>query len=151
MSNEDNKKPINPKREKLILLSAQASELREEFINNAVSEKQAEFYAEKPLNYYLLNHIYQTDGATEFNTFKQWKEQGRTIKKGSTAFAIWGQPIRPKVKSETKEEEQDEYKYFPMCYLFSNLQLVEPEAKGYERPSQHAQVEETEPLTLEYI
>jgi len=148
MSNEDNKKPINPNRETLIAVSNQAKEIKDLMMQTAVSVAQAEFFEAKTLNYFILNHVYQTNGATEFNTFNQWKNQGRTIKKGAKAYAIWGQPIYPKNKPQVETEtEGDEYKYFPICYLFSDLQLVEPEAKGYERPSEKVEINEPIDLT----
>lgn len=58
-------------------------------------------------------------GATEFKTFKQWKKDGKSVKKGESAFAVWG---RPK-ESEDNDEEQD-FKYWPMCYLFNDTQVA---------------------------
>lgn len=75
-----------------------------------------------------LLQIYDKDqGATcEYNTFNQWKEKGYTIKKGVHAFCVWGQPRNV---SQTPEgaTEPEEYKYWPVCYLFSDLQVIKPE------------------------
>lgn len=62
----------------------------------------------------------------DYNTFHQWKEKGFTILKGAHAFCVWGQP---RTSSQTPEgsEEPEEYKYWPICYLFSELQVMKPE------------------------
>lgn len=131
---KDTQKPLNPKREALMQLSAQAVEFRINQIENAQNENEVLFWSSKTLNYIMLNHLYKTDGATEFNTFKQWKERGATIVKGQTAFVIWGQPLQPKEKK--KEEDQtdavEDYRYFPLCFLFSDKQVVFPVLKVQE-------------------
>jgi len=75
-----------------------------------------------------LLQLYDKDqGETcEYNTFHQWKEKGFTILKGVRAFCVWGQPRNA---SQTPEgsEEPEEYKYWPICYLFSELQVIKPE------------------------
>jgi hypothetical protein len=64
--------------------------------------------------------------ACEYNTFNQWKEKGYTIIKGVHAFCVWGQP---RTASQTPEgaTEPEEYKYWPICYLFSELQVINSE------------------------
>lgn len=122
-------KPKNPTREKLIDSSNQAKKLRSDMAEGATNENEAFFWASRTVNYILLNHMYPTDEATEFNTFKQWKEKGATIKKGSKAFAIWAQPIAGQKPDKKKEEgqEPDQYEYFPICFLFSNKQVITAE------------------------
>lgn len=87
------------------------------------------------VNEILLKLIYNTDGATEFNTFAQWKELGYTILKGSKAFVVWGQPRtgnekREETDNKQAEGEEDEYSFFPVCYLFSNKQVRKIEIAG---------------------
>lgn len=60
----------------------------------------------------------------EFNTFHQWKEKGFSIKKGSEAFVIWGKPRKVEAPDDS-ESDDDEYKYWPLCYLFSDQQVTE--------------------------
>jgi hypothetical protein len=74
-----------------------------------------------------LNEIYKEENPEikEFNTFNQWKKSGKTILKGAKAFLFWGQP-KEYAQQETDEnstEEEKKMKYFPVCYLFSNLQV----------------------------
>ncbi len=76
-----------------------------------------------------LIQLYAVDGHEVFNTFFQWKTLGKSIIKGSKAFAVWGSPHDVKshqqpVAAET-EGEEDEFKYWPLCYLFSNLQVTD--------------------------
>lgn len=128
-------KPVrkpNPKREALIAMSNAAKELRENMTQGATTENEALYWASRTVNFMLLNHMYETGGATEFNTFNQWKERGATIKKGETAFLIWGQPIgrqraeKAEAKGEPETDDSD-YEYFPLCYLFSDKQVITAE------------------------
>ena len=59
----------------------------------------------------------------EFKTFHQWKEEGATVRKGEKAYLIWGQPRRGEQVPEGSNEPE-EYKYWPMCYLFANTQVI---------------------------
>ncbi|MGB0521425.1 MAG: ArdC-like ssDNA-binding domain-containing protein [Flammeovirgaceae bacterium] len=70
------------------------------------------------VNEAIIEHYKQEGGHTTFNTLKQWNEAGRRIKKGSKAFVVWGSPKKTK-----RDEEDDEYSFFPLCYLFSDQQL----------------------------
>lgn len=82
-----------------------------------------------------LIYIYKSEnpGTTEFNTFNQWKDKGYVIVKGSKAFLVWGQPRQVSQVPEGAEEPE-EYKFWPICYLFANTQVVKPEpTKGPER------------------
>jgi hypothetical protein len=56
----------------------------------------------------------------EFKTFTMWKKEGRQIKKGSTAFLIWGRKLKIKVKDS---EEGEGFKFFPVCCLFADTQV----------------------------
>ena len=73
-----------------------------------------------------LIQIYSADGVhTAFKTFQQWKEEGKSVIKGEKAFSVWGSP-RKVANPEPEEGENDEFKYWPLCYLFSNAQVHEP-------------------------
>jgi len=115
------------KKEQLIALSLKAKDLRDEFTEQADTEADAFYWASRTVNFMLLYHVYETGGAQEFNTFKQWKEKGATVKKGEKAFLVWGQPVS-KQRQEDKEqpgeqEEEEDYSFFPVCYLFSEHQV----------------------------
>ncbi len=72
------------------------------------------------INKAILHH-YQTlhPDITEFNSFKQWISTGYKVKKGQKGFPIWTKPMQ---KGENNDTENP-YKFFGMCYLFSNLQV----------------------------
>jgi antirestriction protein ArdC len=75
-----------------------------------------------------LKNLYMEDNPdiNEFKTFKQWKEEGATVRKGEKAFLIWGQP-RKTEQTNDESEEPEEYKFWPICYLFANTQVVTAE------------------------
>jgi len=75
-----------------------------------------------------LKEIYEKSDSNieEFRTFWQWKDEGYTIKKGSKAFLIWGQPRKGSQVAEGSDEP-DEYSFWPLCYLFANTQVFRPE------------------------
>lgn len=94
-----------------------------------------------------LKEIYQETNPEieEFKTFWQWKEEGATVRKGQTAFLIWGQPRKgSQVPEGTTEPE--EYKYWPLCYLFANTQVYKPEP-ATEPETQHEPQPELETVS----
>ena len=72
-----------------------------------------------------LIQVYSADGEnTIFKSFQQWKEEGKFIIRGSKAFVVWGSPKKT-ARPEAEEGETDEFKYWPFCYIFSNIQVTE--------------------------
>lgn len=71
----------------------------------------------------------------EFRTFWQWKDSGYTIRKGAKAFLIWGQPRQGSQIAEGATEPE-EYKYWPLCYLFANTQVYKPEREQHSNNEQ---------------
>ena len=69
------------------------------------------------INGAIMELKYRKDGHEKFQTYNQWKEAGFQVKKGEKAFLLWAKP--------KQLDETEEGKFFPMVYLFSNLQ-VEP-------------------------
>lgn len=116
MSNDN----IKAKREELKALSAPFKMLIKEGAIGSINEGLANYYAS-------LGH-------TTLNSYKKWKEQGFQVKKGSSALLMWAEPkpISKGVEIKTPHtppkkdgKEEEEATFFPMAYLFSNLQ-VEP-------------------------
>lgn len=66
----------------------------------------------------------QNPDIKEFRTFNQWKKIGKSIIKGSKAFAVWAQPTKIKHPDPVKAKEDEEFQYFPLCYLFANTQVI---------------------------
>ncbi len=76
------------------------------------------------INQAIIKTIYSPNNSQEFKTFNQWKEAGRTVKKGEKAFVVWGKPRKNKEKEELIEGEE-QYKLYPLCFLFSEAQTEE--------------------------
>ena len=120
---------LQEKRAMLIELSQKAKALRKEKIDSAQTTEEALFWSSRSVNYMLLNHIYKSE-RVRFETFKEWKAQGATIKKGAKATVIWGQPRQGVATLEQRLQKDphtlpvddiavEEYEFFPLCYLFS--------------------------------
>lgn len=133
MKSEFNKQ-IDLRRAALIELSIKARAYREEQLHKAETEQQLLFWSSIRINDIIAGWYRETSGATEFRTFAQWKADGYNIKKGSKAFILWS-----KKKSVTKPGEATEnnteptetaYEFFPIAYLFSNLQVEKAEKGG---------------------
>lgn len=73
------------------------------------------------VNQAIVEAIYkeQNPDIQELNTFGNWKKKGFSIKKGEKAKLVWGQPRRVE-----QDGENDEYKFWPVCYLFDNTQVI---------------------------
>jgi len=84
-------------------------------------DKSVLYWSSLNINDILMKVLYRKGDAKVFNTFWQWKDENKTIIKGSKASIIWGQP-RTKTQ-EINGQEVDEYSFFPLCYLFSDTQV----------------------------
>ena len=101
---------MNPKRQKLIALS-NAAKLAIEMGQTESSTINAAIMENYP------------DG--EFHTFNGWRKEGYKVKKGSTAFLIWGRKraMSKKDKSDDGTETEKKFNCFPVCYLFHKSQV----------------------------
>lgn len=69
-----------------------------------------------------LAFIYRQEGHEILKSYRQWQQEGYQVKKGSKALLMWGQPQKiGKVEEAASEEKEDEF--FPLAYVFSNLQV----------------------------
>lgn len=103
---------IKQKREELKALSAGFKILLKEGAIGSVNEGLANYYAEQ--------------GHKILHSYRQWKEQGFQVKKGSKALLMWGEPKKyGKQEEQQATEEENKETWFPLAYVFSNLQ-VEP-------------------------
>ena len=66
-----------------------------------------------------IKMIYAEDGHTELKTFNQWINEGFHVKKGEKAFLLWAKPLHV----QKNEPKPDGAPFFPIIYLFSNLQV----------------------------
>lgn len=71
-----------------------------------------------------LAQYYAEQGHTTLKSFKRWKEEGFQVKKGEKALLLWGEPkpINKETEAPKLEGEQDET-FFPLAFVFSNLQV----------------------------
>ena len=99
---------IKENREKLKALSNGVKTLLKEGAYNSINEGLAE--------------IYKSQGHEKLKKFWDWKREGKTILKGEHALLLWGQPQKAKNKKQ-EETENDEFDFWPICYVFSNLQV----------------------------
>ena len=78
------------------------------------------------INSILIDDFYQKGEHKEFNTFKEWIKQGQRVKKGEKAFLVWGRKRKSdqdQATAEPKTEEEKNFSFYPLCYLFSNAQV----------------------------
>jgi len=138
--NNENKQPTNREQQfaRLLEVTAEARAIKENLINTAKTAEQAFFYETLTINHIILNMIYKKDNPeiTEFKKFREWKQEGATVRKGAKAFVIWGQPVAAQRREEAKqkgqpqpETDQADETRFPMCYIFADTQVLTKEAK----------------------
>ena len=74
------------------------------------------------VNNALIN-LYGLEGK-ELRTFKQWANDGYQIARGSKAYTIWSKKRSSKKESEEKSEEGQEFSFFGLAKLFSQVQVI---------------------------
>lgn len=79
------------------------------------------------VNEILIQEFYTNEEHQIFKTFHDWKKEDFFVKKGETAFLIWGKPKALNKKEQT-EPNEDETEFFPICFLFSNAQVKQKDA-----------------------
>ncbi|WP_341221045.1 ArdC-like ssDNA-binding domain-containing protein [Polaribacter atrinae] len=78
---------------------------------------------DKNVNAVLID-MYTNEMHTEFKTFRGWTKENKKVKKGEKGFFVWSKKLKAADKTEGAEEDK-EFKFFGIAYLFSNAQ-VEP-------------------------
>lgn len=76
----------------------------------------------------LLRKFYAGSGHSDLRTFNEWKEAGYHVRKGEKAILLWATPKPSKqskeaAKSAGQNEEDAKDDYFPVAYLFSQMQV----------------------------
>jgi len=139
--NGEEKKELSNRQQqfnRLTNASEAARKIKEELINQAPSQEAALFLNNRPLNFFILNFIYKKEGITDFKKFNEWKQEGATVRKGEKAFPIWGQPIGKQKEDEAQSKGEEytanelENRHYPICYVFSNLQVRATAERGAE-------------------
>lgn len=74
-----------------------------------------------------LKVLYGQSGHTELKTLRQWNKEGKRVLKGSHALCLWGAPkqMEQQPQEETNSEDNDTLNFYPICFVFSNLQVYE--------------------------
>lgn len=111
------------RRKALINLSQQARALRDEH----------EQIAHLTINDILIRHFYMDDEHDEFKRLSEWNKEGFQVKKGARAFTVWGKKRNGFKAAEQEGEEDQEYRFFPLAYLFSNAQVERQVARPAKR------------------
>jgi hypothetical protein len=75
------------------------------------------------INAGLISH-YAKQGHTTLHSYRKWRQLGFQVKRGSKALMLWGEP---KLRKQEEHSEENKKSFFPVAYVFSNLQ-VEPNA-----------------------
>lgn len=73
-----------------------------------------------------LKILYANQGHTILKTLRQWNKEGKHVKKGEKALCLWGRPKQQEQEPEPTDtaEEHDPLNFYPLCYVFSNLQVL---------------------------
>ena len=83
------------------------------------------------VNEVLIQEFYTDEENEEFKTLFQWSKDGYKVKKGSKSFLVWGKPKKKEKGMNTQNsqnQEEDESEFYPLCYLFSNAQVIKRDA-----------------------
>ena len=76
-----------------------------------------------------LKIIYGQQGHNELKRYDEWTAEGKQVRRGEKALLLWGSKRQANKQEVTAEDttENDKYKFFPICYVFSNLQVTDKE------------------------
>lgn len=126
------KASIQEKRAFLRELSAQATEMREKMLHNCKNDAEIQQVNSLKINEILVDHFYKDAQNTEFKSFKGWLKDGKVVRKGETAFLLWGKPTDRKADGTEQPimEDEDGNTFFPVSFIFSNAQVHEQEKKA---------------------
>ncbi|GAP73076.1 hypothetical protein SAMD00024442_6_32 [Candidatus Symbiothrix dinenymphae] len=75
-----------------------------------------------------LRDLYASQGHIDLKTLPQWNSVGKKVRKGEHALLLWGKPQKTMPKPELQpdtDKDVDEMNFFPLCFVFSNLQIQE--------------------------
>ncbi len=133
-------------------LSRDAETIRTAKVQEATTIEAAAYWESKTVNYFLTNFIYPaSEGTKVYKTFHDWKKEGATVKKGEKAFLIWGSPIyathqKEVEKAVNEKDNVDEYEFFPLCYVFSENQVVTAQERIKAKEARQEAQQEPEPV-----
>lgn len=119
---ETKKTKIQLRREQLKIITKKAKEMHDEAETLAEYERNTTLVirlAGMTVNQMIWTYIYNKEILKSFNN---WRKLGFSIKKGSKAKLLWGQPLDiEKVKAN---DEIEEYEFYPVAFVFSEKDVV---------------------------
>jgi len=129
--NATKKMNIQEKRTYLRELSALAAEWREQALHQAENDQQCQALNDLKINQILLEQFYKNGIHTEFKSFKGWIKEGKVVRKGETAFLLWGKPTERKEDGTVQPimEDEEGNMFYPISFVFSNAQVRDIEEK----------------------
>jgi hypothetical protein len=105
----------NPRRDELKALSQGLAVLKKQGAIETINE--------------ALVQMYSDNGFKELKSLYQWNQLGRLIKQGEKALLLWGRPRgkkrEPVAAGSSSQDQEDEYSFFPLAYVFDITQTRE--------------------------
>ncbi len=82
-------------------------------------------YEEATVNKKLMHFIYNPGHSLEFRSFKGWRKEGYTVRKGQKSFLLWGRPINKNANKDLYNvaDADKEDLFFPIAFVFSSEQV----------------------------
>lgn len=121
MKNSEKRKPTEAQMEAMRAKRAELKELSKPF------KKLVEIGEISTINEGLIA-LYAEQGHEKLKTLKQWNKEGKSVIKGEHALLLWGKPKainKPEPKTESTEAEEETSDFYPICFVFSALQVQE--------------------------
>lgn len=75
------------------------------------------------VNEAIISVFYERGENKEFHSYNDWLNKGFQVKKGATAYPIWGRPKSELLKEKGQTLAPEENDYHPVALLFSNTQV----------------------------
>lgn len=81
------------------------------------------------VNEALISLFYERGENKEFHSYRDWQGLGYQVKKGVTAFPIWGRPKSELLKEKGEQLAPEEHDFHPVALIFSNTQVYPIQTK----------------------
>ena len=104
-------------------ISEQARQIKISIIEQAETPERKEYFTTRPLNFFILNCIYN-GGQEQFKTFDEWKNEGAHVNKGEKAYVIWGLPVAKEAATDDHDQPTERILNFPISFVFSSSQVT---------------------------
>lgn len=107
----------NPRRAELKAISSSLSMLKKEGAIETINQG--------------LKELYKNQGHRVLKSFREWKKEGKSVRKGERALLLWGRPKQTVITKaiESGKNEEEILDFFPLAYVFSENQIIQPHEK----------------------